>query len=100
MMRDPITTTPRNVTKVYDGLTVSDVFPKYSYQFEGLQEHEQAKAMYASLQNFIAENTGLLPANITEAYATPFADAMAIVRLWLSSLYIGEQEGGEGDGNT
>ena len=100
MVRDPITTTPRNVIKVHEELTVNDLFPKYSYQFEGLKEHEQATAMYASLQNFIAENTGLLPANLTNDYTQPFADAMAIVRLWMASLYLAEQERGENHGNT
>lgn len=74
--------------------TVDDYLPKYSYDYDHTAIDEESKAMIQSLQDFIKDNAELAINDYhsasEEAIIEGFARAIAIVELYIKTMYLEE----------
>lgn len=81
-----------SIKLVEDVLSVKDLLPRYSYQFESAKlPSEESEAMYNNLVDFLFTNEELpVNENYTnrEDYVKGFQRALAIVKLWIDSMYL------------
>lgn len=90
MKRVPITADPLEVIVVQNTPTFQELLPDYQYQFQNLPQSDEAVAMYQSLVEFLDTNAELALADIQDKdeYKKGFKRAIALVRLWVDSLYL------------
>lgn len=77
---------------VQSPLTLASLLPSYRYKFQG-DTPQEADDMYNQLVGFIDVNDELaLEATYgsRDDYIAGFSRAMALVRLWIDSLYVGQ----------
>lgn len=90
--RKPIITEPHQITLVQSPPSIHDLLPDYQYQFQNHTPNAESTKMYNELVDFISTNEEIAVMNITDKteYGNGFKRAMAMVRLWLDSMYLGE----------
>lgn len=68
-----------------------DLLPDYQYQFQNVPSSDEAVLMYQSLVDFMETNSELALNGIEDKdeYKKGFKRAVALVRLWIDSLYLG-----------
>ena len=85
MERTPIQT--NSVAMVKLPPIVESLYPDYRYQFQSKEVPEEADHMYSKLQDFIKTNSELVQNN-QDSFSSGFKNALAIVRLWIDSIYV------------
>lgn len=92
MKRVPIVTDALDVVMIQTAPIFQDLLPDYQYQFQDIPSSEEATAMYQSLVDFLETNSELALSDIAdkEEYKKGFKRAIALVRLWIDSLYLEE----------
>ena len=89
MNRVPINHTQYEVVMSQEPAKFADLLPKYRYEFQSITIPEESNQMYQSLIEFIETNQSLaLSGEITDAYQKGFQNCLALVRLWVDSLYL------------
>lgn len=94
MERQPIITEQSEVAAiklVQSPLTASELLPKYMYQLQSGVISEEAKNMYSELTDFLLTNEELavdLGNSDRDDYVKGFQKAIALVRLWIDSIYL------------
>ena len=88
--RKPIITEPKQIVMVQTQPTIHDLIPDYQYQFQSDTPDEEANHMYAELIDFLSTNEGLAIMDISDKaeYSKGFKRAIAMVRLWIDSIYL------------
>lgn len=76
-------------------LSVEDCFPDYRYEFQNIPQSAEAEQMFGELLGFIQTN-GEIAVDDSFAskddYSKGFQKALALTRLWMDTIYIGETE--------
>ena len=88
--------TPKiDVVSVMKPLDVHDFFPKMEYLIKGATVSSEAKDLQKMLESFLEENKELInnssefkDAAEMKSFTEGFRNALAIVNLWIDSLYI------------
>lgn len=83
-----------NIRLVQNPLTYNDLMPDYRYELEGEVEQD-AMNMYSDLVDFLRTNEGIIvtePFNSREDYVKGFKKAVAIVRLWIDTIYLQQEQ--------
>ena len=78
------------ITVVQPPPSIKDMLPEYQYQFVDQSVSSESAGMYQSLVEFLTENEEFVLQNSNPQYALGFKQAIALTRLWLDSLYIGD----------
>ena len=92
MDRQPIVsnTEGHDISLVQLPLTVDELVPKYQYKLSD-SVPDESTGIYLTLTEFLRENPELATQfdfTTREDYVHGFTNAMAIVRLWIDSLYV------------
>lgn len=94
MERQPIISQQEelSIKLVQKPLSLQDMLPKYQYQLQDVQVSEEARHMYEELINFLGTNEELIFQNVNsqDDYIKGFQRAMAMVRLWVDSIYVND----------
>lgn len=99
MERQPIVaeTAAVAIQMVQEPITIKDLLPKYSYQFQNTEIPAEAASMYEELLEFFSTNEELAMPNESvmseESYIKGFQKAMALTRLWIDSIYLSGENG-------
>lgn len=94
MERQPIRTedNPIAIQLVQEPITIKNLLPNYSYQFQSAEIPDEAKQMYEELVEFFRTNEELAvpDKSVTsdESYIKGFQKAVALTRLWIDSIYL------------
>ena len=94
MERQPIVaeTAAVAIQMVQEPITIKDLLPKYSYQFQQVEIPAEAASMYEELIEFFRTNEELAVPDKSvadeESYIKGFQKAMALTRLWVDSIYL------------
>lgn len=93
MKRTPIISPELEVVLVQIAPAFQELLPDYQYQFQNVPSSEEATLMYQSLVEFLETNHELALSGIEnkDEYKKGFKRAIALVRLWIDSLYLGEE---------
>lgn len=93
MKRTPIITPELEVMLVQTAPVFQELLPDYQYQFQNVSSSEEATMMYQSLVEFMETNSELALSGIEDKdeYKKGFKRAVALVRLWIDSLYLSEE---------
>ena len=94
MNRIPIASPePRDVILIQLAPVFQELLPDYQYQFQNTPQSAEAAAMYQSLVDFLETNSELALSNIEDKdeYKKGFKRAIALVRLWIDSMYLDEK---------
>lgn len=83
-----------SIELVHNPIAISDLIPSYRYQFQNVDVPAEATAIYEDLLGFMKNNEELLDADnpSKDEYVRGFKKALAITRLWMDSLYVGQQQ--------
>lgn len=92
MDRQPIVsnTEGHDISLVQLPLTIDELVPKYQYKLSD-SVPDESTGMYLTLVDFLKENPELATSaefSTREDYVHGFSNALAIVRLWIDSLYV------------
>ena len=70
--------------------SIQDLIPKYRYEFQNLIINSESTNMYESLIDFLKTNEYLAieESGLTDEYIKGFQKSLALIRLWLDSLYL------------
>ena len=100
MERKPIITEPKQIVVVQTQPTIRDLIPDYQFQFQDDIPSEEANHMYTELLDFLSTNEELALMNINDKveYGNGFKKAIAMVKLWIDSIYLTNTSGGEHNG--
>ena len=90
MKRQPIITEPKQIVMVQSQPTIHDLIPDYQYQFQDEVPDREAAHMYSELLEFLSTNVDLALVNINDKteYSNGFKKAIAMVKLWIDSIYL------------
>ena len=90
------------IKMVQQAPTVHDLLPDYQYQFNEIVPNEESGRMYNALVDFICTNEELAISDIIQKdeFAKGFKRAIALTKLWLDSLYIGDMNYDDTNSNT
>ena len=94
MERQPIITEePQEIAvkMILNPLVLKDLLPDYSFQFQSGEVSDESKDMYRELVEFLNTNEELaFPDNINsrEDYIKGFQRSIALVKLWIDSIYL------------
>lgn len=90
MKRTPIISPELEVVLVQTAPSFQDLLPDYQYQFQNVPSSDEAVLMYQSLVDFMETNSELALNGIEDKdeYKKGFKRAVALVRLWIDSLYL------------
>ena len=90
MERKPILTTPKQIIMVQSQPTIRDLLPDYAFQFQDEAPSEESNHMYLELLDFLSTNEELATMNINDKteYSNGFKRAIAMVKLWMDSIYL------------
>ena len=97
MERQSITTenVPVAIQMVQEPITMKDLLPNYSYQFQSVEIPEEAVSMYRELIEFFKTNEDLAMPDKSvvsdESYIKGFQKAVALTRLWIDSIYLTDE---------
>lgn len=99
MKRTPIVSPELEVVLVQTAPHFQELLPDYQYQFKNVSNSDEAMSMYQSLVEFMDVNSELALSGIDnkDEYKKGFKRAIAMVRLWIDSLYLGEVKDGTTD---
>ena len=88
--RKPIITEPKQIVMVHTQPTIHDLIPDYQYQFQNDTPDEESSQMYADLLDFLSTNEEIAVMDISNKaeYGKGFKKAIAMVKLWIDSLYL------------
>lgn len=82
------------IIKTKKPYTVKDYFPNYSYEYEHKDIEQESSAMIEDFHNFIENNSDLAISQYSskdeEAIIEGFARAIALVELYIKTMYIEE----------
>lgn len=82
------------IIKTKKPYTVKDYFPNYSYDYEHKDIEQESKAMINNLHDFIEDNSELAISQYSskdeEAIIEGFARAIALVELYIKTIYLEE----------
>ena len=80
------------VVMVQNPPTFQELLPDYHYQFNNTPTSPEAAAMYQSLVEFLTTNgeLALTGIEVKDEYIKGFKRAIALVRLWVDSMYLGD----------
>ena len=92
MERVPIMSPELEIIMVQSPATFQELLPDYQYQFQNVPPSDEATGMYQSLVEFMETNSELALSDIDDKdeYRKGFKRAIAMVRLWIDSLYLTE----------
>ena len=92
MERVPIMSPELEIIMVQSPATFQELLPDYQYQFQNVSLPDEATGMYQSLVEFMETNSELALSGIDDKdeYRKGFKRAIAMVRLWIDSLYLTE----------
>ena len=99
MERQPIVSETAAVTiqMVQEPITIKDLLPKYFYHFQGAEIPSEAASMYEEMVEFFTTNEELAVPDKSvvseESYIKGFQRAMAVMRLWIDSIYLSGENG-------
>ncbi len=92
MERQPIISQKEvSVKLVQLPLEIKDMFPNYRYELQNGEISEESSQMYTELLEFLTTNKELIlgePVVSREDYVKGFQRAIALVRLWIDSIYL------------
>lgn len=82
------------IVKTKKPYTVKDYFPNYSYEYEHKDIEQESSTMIEDLHNFIENNSDLAISQYSskdeEAIIEGFSRAIALVELYIKTMYIEE----------
>lgn len=84
-----------NIRVVENPITVEAILPSFHYQFDGVKVLKESEDMYKSLVEFLKTNEELIPADsyVSKSdYIKGFQKSLSLVRLWIDSMYIEDEE--------
>lgn len=92
MKRTPINLKEYDVIVTQEGVTFKDLIPKIRYEFYPKRPvPDEATNMYHSLLDFMETNQSLvLTGNTSWEFVEGFSQSLALVRFWIESLYVEE----------
>lgn len=67
---------------------IKNLFPAYRYEFQSREVSEESEHMYKELLDFIDTNKELALDGAGTEYNAGFQKALALIRLWIDSIYI------------
>lgn len=93
---EQVTPIPKiDIVSVMKPLDVHDFLPKMEYMLKGATVSSEAKDLQKMLESFLGENHELINNGVEfkdsaemKSFADGFRNALAIVNLWIDSLYI------------
>lgn len=90
MERKPIIQPQYDIILSKEKPSIQDLIPKYRYEFQNLIINNESTNMYEDLIEFLKTNEYLAieESGLTEDYIKGFKKSLALVRLWLDSLYL------------
>lgn len=84
-----------DIMLIKEPTTIKDLMPKYSYKFQSGEVSQEAEEMYKELAEFLQTNEELaVPSaevSSEESYIKGFQRAVALTRLWIDSIYLGDK---------
>lgn len=97
MERQPIVTdTTIAIQMVKEPTTITDLLPKYNYQFQGGEVAADAVEMYEGMVDFLRTNEELAMPDkdvvSEDSYIKGFQKAVALTRLWIDSIYLSDED--------
>lgn len=99
MERQPIVaeTAAVAIQMVQEPITIKDLLPNYTYQFQSMKIPAEAEEMYDGLVDFFRTNEELAVPDKSvvseESYTKGFQKAVALTRLWIDSIYLSGEDG-------
>ena len=93
MEREPIIREqdPLGIELVQNAISLYEVIPNYSYRFQERQVSEESNNMYNNFLEFLQTNEELIDDNTLhsrEDFVKGFQKSIAMLKLWIDSLYI------------
>lgn len=93
MEREPIIKEqdPLGIELVQNAISLYEVIPNYSYRFQERQVSEESNNMYNNFLEFLQTNEELIDDNTLrsrEDFVKGFQKSIAMLKLWIDSLYI------------
>lgn len=89
MERKPIIQPQYEVVVSQEPVKFADMLPRLRYEFQNAEVPKDAEVIYQSLIDFLETNSSIvLEGNCDEGYQRGFQKSLALVRLWIDSLYI------------
>ena len=80
-----------SVRLIHERPTLDSLLPDYRYEFTSQEVSSDAESMYSSLLDFLTTNQQLaldMGNDDIRAYSDGFRRSVALVRLWIDSMYI------------